>query len=400
MSYLVLDVETTIKNKGHPFTPSNKLCLVGTRYFRNSYKAPVERIFKIEYDNEPFGRQLQEIQELIDEHPIVVGFNIKFDLHWLRRYGIRFPDSMRVYDVQLGYFLHTFQEHGYPSLNEVCEAYGLGQKLDVVERDYWSKGIDTTEVPLDVLDPYLRGDLNLTDRAYHAQLEIFKDKPKLTKLHRLQCFDLLVLEEMEYNGILYDVEGSLVKAEQLERDLSGIRSDLDRVLDVPSGVVNWGSPDQLSSVLYGGDIEEQHKQTYLFTYKDPKREPVEKSRWITHTRSFPRLVHPLPRSELKKEGKWQTGGDTLSSLRATGKAKQIIALLLKYADLSKQCDYYAGIPKLIGEMEWSDNVLHGNLNQCVAVTGRLSSNKPNLQNMTEEVHDYIKSRFGSEVPHP
>jgi DNA polymerase I-like protein with 3'-5' exonuclease and polymerase domains len=44
------------------------------------------------------------------------------------------------------------------------------------------------------------------------------------------------------------------------------------------------------------------------------------------------------------------------------------------------------------EMEWGDYV-HGSYNQVVARTGRLSSNKPNMQNNPEVVDRMFISRF-------
>ena len=44
-------------------------------------------------------------------------------------------------------------------------------------------------------------------------------------------------------------------------------------------------------------------------------------------------------------------------------------------------------------MNWETNVLHGQLNQCVARTGRLSSSKPNLQNFDGEIKQLFGSRY-------
>jgi DNA polymerase I len=390
-----LDVETTTKNKGHPFTASNKLCLIG--HIWNRYTKPITHIGNIEYDESPFGHELELVQERInDDHPVLVGFNIKFDLHWLRRYGIKFPDSMRVHDCQLAYFLETHQKNRYPSLNEVAEYYGFEKKLSVVEEEYWNKGIDTPNIPVNILYDYLAQDLSLTERIYHKQLEFFEQNPKLRRLFNLQCQDLLVLEEMEWNGLRYDVGESLRRAADVDSRINGISSNLRQLSD--SVPVNWNSPEQISAVLYGGIIKEEKQVDYLFYYKDPKRKPVWKKQWITVEHTLPRLVEPLPNSSMKKENVFATGESILLELqtrkdcpRAAG---EIISLLLKLAELSKLNDYYKGIPKLIEEMEWEDGYIHGNLNQCSVVTGRLSSNKPNMQNMPAEVHELIVSRFG------
>lgn len=384
MGYLVVDVETTTKNNGHPFTQSNKLCLVGLR------GKDYEETFDIEYSAGPFGDHLHRIQHAIDESDILVGFNIKYDLHWLRRYGISLA-GVRVHDTQLCFFIQRRQQQRYPSLNEAGEYYGVGSK-DADAGTYWDRGVDTCDIPWDVLDGYNRQDLRLTEQVYLRQLRWLEENPKQAKLFELQCRDLLVLEEMEWNGLVYDTEESKKRSAEIGNRINTIVESLNGVVDdVP---VNWNSGEHVSAVLYGGVIRQDVREPFYFTYKDPKREGVWKERWVTKEFHCPRLVEPLKNTALAKEGVWQTGVPILRELQVSNeKAKSIIGLLSELADLSKQNDYYEGIPELIEEMEWEGNVLHGNLNQCVAVTGRLSSNKPNLQNMPEDVHECIRSRF-------
>ena len=144
MSYLVLDVETTISNKGNPFDKSNKLCMVGIM------AAEELAIFDIEYSVDPYKESLDRIQLAVDKCDVLVGFNIKFDLHWLARYGITFANK-RIWDCQLTEFILRSQTQSYPSLNGVAEYYDLGSKLDEVKENYWKNGIDTNKVPKDIL---------------------------------------------------------------------------------------------------------------------------------------------------------------------------------------------------------------------------------------------------------
>ena len=136
MSYLVLDVETTISNKGNPFDQSNKLMMVG---LLNDKEVGV---YDIEYSVDPYKELLDNIQLAVDAADVLVGFNIKFDLHWLKRYGIDFSKK-RVWDCQLVEFILRNQSAAYPSLNATAEYYDLGTKLDEVKENYWKNGIDT-----------------------------------------------------------------------------------------------------------------------------------------------------------------------------------------------------------------------------------------------------------------
>ena len=156
MSYLVLDVETTISNKGNPFDKSNKLCMVGLL-------TPEEYVvYDIEYSVDPYKESLERIQLAVDKCDVLVGFNIKFDLHWLRRYGIDFTGK-RIWDCQIVEYVLSNQELAYPSLNGTAEYYDLGSKLDEVKENYWKNGIDTDKVPQRNTADYLKRDVELTE---------------------------------------------------------------------------------------------------------------------------------------------------------------------------------------------------------------------------------------------
>jgi DNA polymerase-1 len=381
---LTIDTENTTKNKGHPFTPSNKCCVISLAVDNDS---PI--VLKIEYDLEPYGDSLNTLQKFIELSDTIVGFNLKYDLHWLRRYGIVFSGK-RIWDCQVAQFIIEHQLNPYPSLDSTAEFWKLGSKIDVVKNEYWDKGIDTCDIPYDILDTYARQDVNLTRDVYYKQQEYLSDKPKMRKLVTLDCLDLLVLEEMEWNGLVYDVDESLKLAKDLEDRAKDICDGLNKWIGVDG--INWNSGDQLSAVLYGGTIKFTSKKLVPFTYKDGR--VTQKLRSVVEEVTFPRLVEPLKKTELKKAGVFKTGADVLEELPAKGKVKEAIKWLLELADIEKQVGtYLKGIPKLIEEMEWENNTIHGNLNQCVAVTGRLSSNKPNLQNNPASIDLLFRSRY-------
>ena len=386
MNYLVIDTETTIKNKGHPFTPSNKLCVVGIK----SNKI-VNLCLKIEYDDEPFGTELHELQEWINDADLIVFFNAKFDLHWLRRYGI-YLHNKHIWDCQLAHFLITNQSHPFPGLNDVSSYYNLGQKLDVIKEEFWNKGIDTPEIPWLILTEYLYKDLDLTEQIYLKQKEEFENKyPEKKRLLSIENQDLFVLEEMEWNGIQYDVENSIKEGSLLEEEIKKDIHSLNSI--VGYDFINWNSGDDLSAVLYGGKIGLTSKISDG-VFKTGKRAGLEKFKNVYTEVILPRLVTPTKGSELKKEGFWETNKKTLQSLKAKGKAKKILDIVLNLSKKEKELGTYLyGIPNLIKEMEWEDNIIHGNLNKCVVITGRLSSTKPNMQNLSPKAKALIKSRF-------
>jgi DNA polymerase I-like protein with 3'-5' exonuclease and polymerase domains len=386
MKILTFDTETTTRNKGNPYDRTNRLVNIG-------WKCGNGAVF-VDYPSD--GRPSQRTSDAFNMADVVVGFNLKFDLAWTRRWlNITVQDHQRVYDCQLAWFILTNQQHRYPSLNQVAEYFGLGQKIDVIKEEYWSKGIDTPDIPRDVLDGYLIQDVELTYQVYQCLQEAMPASKK--KLVQLAMMDLLVLHEMEWNGLLYDKEKSLELAEEENRKLADIDKKLLDIVGVEG--INFGSGQQLSAILYGGTIVKEEKEDYLFTYKDPKKVPVIKQRKVERQFHLPRLVEPLPKTETKNETKtgetvYFTNEPTLKSLKAKGKAKQIIDLVLERAKIEKVVSsYYTGIPKLMTEMNWPENEVHGNLNQCTAVTGRLSSDKPNLQNLDKNGKKLFYSRY-------
>lgn len=384
MNPLVIDCETTTFEKGHPFAQRNKLCLVGT------FNGINHVVSSIEYRDDPYGPDLLRIQQAIIVSDLLVFFNAKFDLHWLRRYGIDFKDK-KIWDLQYAHFCLTGQEIKYPSLDGVLNYYQLPLKYDKVKLEYWDRNIDTPEIPLDVLEPYLKQDCVSEWKVFQKQIEELKDKPQLKKLIWYGCQDILVTEEMEWNGLKFDLELSLKLGEEC---LDKIR-EIDRKLGVVFGdypFVNWNSGDHLSAILYGGVLKYKGRESVSRVLKDGRVSVRERD--VVKEVTLPTLVEPLKGTNLKKEGYYETNEGVLKSLKAYGKAKAIISLVLERAKIDKELGtYYNGFPKLYKEKDWTDSILHGQLNHCVTKTGRLSSSAPNQQNLSEGIKQCLISRF-------
>ena len=385
MRSLILDVETTISNKGNPFDETNKLCYIGL--FDTDAST-----YSIEYDDQPYRTRLEEVQAKIDEADVLVGFNIKFDLHWIRKYGINIVGK-RVWDCQLVHFILTGQQHPYPSLNGVSAYYDLGSKLDIIADDYWKNGIDTDKIPKDLLEDYLKQDLLLTQKVYEKQMEEFASSAKnMQRLISLHNQDLVILEEMEFNGLLFDENSSTILAGELEEQIAVIDKILMEYHDLVE--FNPNSTEHVSSLLYGGTIKVKRREA-IGVFKTGERKGQTKERWAEHEIKFPRLINPIKGSELTKEGFFSTDDQTLKSLKTRSRyAKDLVEVLLKRATLEKRLTaYYKGLVDLRKEMNWHEGRLHGQLNQCVARTGRLSSSKPNLQNFDGEIKTLFGSRY-------
>lgn len=373
---VVVDVETTTTNKGNPHTAKNKCVTIQVKEGAGAVKV---------FTSEDFVLALP----ILLRGSVIVGFNLKFDLAWLERV-LGFKAKV-VWDCQLAEFIFSNQTWKYPDLNRTLLNYGFEPKLDKV-KEYWDQGIDTDQIPLDILKEYGAYDVEGTYNVFLKQVELFQTtRQNQLKLFRLHCNDLLVLQEMESNGILYDVPSSLALAQDLTKQVDKIESQLR---EFTNGIpINFDSRDHMSSFLYGGTIKEETRLPVGFYQTGAKvgqvRYKIIKKEYI-----LPRLIEPPKGSELKKEGYFSTDEATLLVVKTNKVGKFIIGKVLERSKLCKlRSTYLEGLPNTIKEMDWLNTILYSNLNQCVATTGRLSSTKPNQQNFPPEAKTFCISRY-------
>lgn len=373
---LTVDVECTTFEKGNVFSNKNHLVSIHIK----DGDEPTQCFFQDTFTRAAY---------LLEKGDLWITFNGKFDINWIRRtLGITPPS---VWDVQLAEFLFSCQLSKFISLNETANKYGFELKKDKV-KELWDKGIDTDQIDRAILMEYGNYDVDLTYACFKEQVKQFNaEKQHQFKLFRLHCNDLLVLADIEFNGIFYDCEASLKKVEELEKEIERI----DNVIrEFTNGIpINLNSTYHKSVLLYGGTISQDIKLP-IGEFKTGSRAGQTKYKTFEKLHTLPRLVEPLKGSELGKEGYFSTDEPTLVSLKANKTAKWVIKQLLDRAGLVKLCStYLTGLPKLIEKMDWPKQILHTNLNQAVVVTGRLSSTKPNVQNQPPEVKQFCTTRF-------
>lgn len=372
MKLLALDTETTTHNKGNPYDKRNRLVCIS---FARDGSSGAVRMDDLGY-----------VVRLIEDIDLVIGFNFKFDLAWLRQVGVYQLNSKQIWDVQIAEFILSNQTNRFPSLNETCERYGLETKSDVVKTEYWDKGIDTDKIPWDVLENYATRDAELTLECYHAQRKLMT--PAQVKLCFLMCQDLKILQEMEANGIPFDEQLCTTRAKEVDDKISTIEGKLKAIY--PTVPINFASNDHLSAFLYGGIVKEDGKEHIGFFKSGAKAgQPKYKNIIIEHR--LPRVYQPLKGSEMAKAGNFATDEATLRKLKGN---KSLVNMLLELAKLQKlNGTYYNGLIKLRKEMNWEEGMIHGNFNQTTAQTGRLSSSRPNLQNFASELQDIFISKY-------
>ena len=157
-----------------------------------------------------------------------------------------------------------------------------------------------------------------------------------------------ILSEMEWHGVHLDTS----YYGELEKEFTKITEDINKkVFEICGKEVNLKSPKQVGQLLFE-DLS-------------------------------------LPIIKKTKTGA-STDSSVLEALAAMGES-EIPELILKYREIEKlNSTYVKTLPELVHE----DKKLHTHFNQHVAQTGRLSSDKPNLQNIPIRTDNGRKLRKG------
>lgn len=325
---------------------------------------------------------LSALRKGMEQAKLIIGHNLKFDLHWAARNKVFPNEKVRLWDTQIAEFIISGQQHTYPSLDECLAKYGLPAKDDKIA-EYWALGIDTQDIPIDELQFYNDLDVDLTYQLYLKQLAVMTKEQ--IRLCYVMGLDLIVLQEMEANGIKFDTELCQQKAKETSIELAQITKDILAFCPTPD--INLDSGQHLSCFLYGGKFDVDYVTEVEAIYKSGSRkgETYLKNQHDIKVFNCEGLFKPLPKSETKLKKKigdeevtiYFTNEKTLQKLRKPTKThKRIIELILRRAELGKLLEtYYGALPALIETMEWG-GYLYGQYNQVGARTGRLSSNKP------------------------
>jgi len=302
------------------------------------------------YVSIPDGRDtainiLQQFQPVFDRQDILwIGQNIKYDLTILKWYG--FELKGKIFDTMLAHYV--IEPDGKRNMDILSIKY-LGYEPVSIETLIGKKGknqLSMRDVPIEQVKEYAAEDADVTLQLKHAFYPML-DKQQVRRVFEEVENPLVnVLVDMEIEGVGIDTNFLRDYSKELERE---IKIAEDSVYKQAGIVFNLGSPKQLGEVLFDKmKLDDKAKKT--------------------------------------KTGQYATGEDVLTKLR---NKHQIVDDILIFRELSKlKSTYVDALPTMINPRTGR---VHTNFNQAIAVTGRLSSVDPNLQNIP------IRTERGREI---
>lgn len=321
---------------------ANKATLVGISFSWNigeAYYLPIsEDVAKAKETLEKFN-SLWHKQELT-----WVGHNIKYDLLILKWYGITIQGL--VYDTMIAHYI--IDPDAKQTMDTLSARY-LNYEPIHIEELIGPKGKsqkNMRDVAIEIVKEYAAEDADITLQLKSKFDKFLSESNFNYLLDNIENPLVKVLVDMEFNGVAIDIPFLEKYSEILSADIKLAEENVYKEAGLN---FNLASPKQLGEVLF------EHLKL------DAKAKKT-------------------------KTGQYATGEDILQKLRNKHK---IIDDILNFRELSKLKNTYVDtLPSLVNS---KSGRVHTSFNQAVVVTGRLSSNNPNLQNIP------IKSDRGREI---
>ncbi len=288
----------------------------------------------------PLNDVLAKLKPILENPQIKkIVQNAKFDYSVLANYGIQVQGI--AYDTMLeSYVLNSTQRHDMDSMAKRYLKYKTITYDELTKVGRKQSSIDTIDI--EKTTQYAAEDADITLQLHQKLWPQLEKNEKLTKLFSdIEMPLAIILANMERTGVLVDAE----QLKAYSKELNKILKDTEEELQFLAGEkFNPGSPKQIQAILF-----DKHQLPVL--KKTPKGDPSTSEEVLNELAN----TYVLPRKILYYRG--------LAKLKNT---------------------YTDKLPLMISPI---DHRIHTNYNQIGTVTGRLSSNDPNLQNIpvrTEE----------------
>jgi len=270
---------------------------------------------------------------LESDAPQKVGQNIKYDMHVLANHGITLRGV--VDDTMLeSYVLEAHRTHGMDAL--------AGRHLNRTTITYeevagkGAKAIGFDQVALDVATTYAAEDADVTLQLHRTLWPAIEASERLRHIYRnIEMPTLQVLYDMERHGVLLDRDRLRAQSQQLAEQLMELERQAHELAGQP---FNLGSTKQLGEILF-------ERLGLPVVKKTPAGKPSTDESVLEKLA----LDYPLPKVLLQWRG--------LAKLKST---------------------YTDKLPEMVDP---KTGRVHTTYSQAVAITGRLASSDPNLQNI-------------------
>ncbi len=286
-------------------------------------------------DRESCITLLKKFQVLFnDTTKVWVGQNVKYDMLMLKWYGFELKGN--IFDTMLAHYV--IEPDGKRSMDALSAKY-LGYEPVHIEELIGKKGKgqgNMRDVEVEKIKEYAAEDADITLQLKNVFLPQLKTKSVEKVFYEVENPLVKVLTDMEFEGIRIDESFLNDYSKQLEVDA---KKSEELVYEQAGVRFNLASPKQLGEVLF-------------------------------------EKLQLDPKAKKTKTGQYATGEDVLAKLAVNNK---ICDDILAFRELTKLKNTYVdALPELINK---KTGRVHTSYAQAVAVTGRLSSINPNLQNI-------------------
>ncbi len=329
-----IDTETTGIN-------ANDVELVGLSF---SYKE--HEGFYIPIADEAAAKKILALFEpLFKSKDIIwIGQNLKYDFLVLKWYGVELLG--KTFDTMLAHYV--IEPEGRRSM-DLLSAQFLGYEPISITTLIGKKGKNQgtmRDAPLDQVTEYAAEDADITFQLKSCFTPLIKKRGVEKVFNEVENPLVRVLVDMEYEGVKVDIDFLNEYSKVLEVDA---KISEERVYEQAGVRFNLASPKQLGEVLFD-------------------------------------ILKLDAKAKKTKTGQYATGEDVLQKMAAKHK---IVDDILNFRELTKlKSTYVDSFPELINS---KTGRVHTSYAQAVAVTGRLSSTNPNLQNIP------IRTERGREI---
>ena len=331
--YCAIDTETNSLNIEKAKLVGISLCYDETY----SYYIPLNHLSK--ETSKKIEEQLDEdyvLEKLkvICENPSIlkIGQNIKYDLRILNKYNISInsvADTMLMsYALDNGIIKHNMDDLAFNHLqhNTIKFKEIVGSGKNEITFDY---------VELNTAVDYAAEDALITLRLFNLLFPRVK-KEKNEFIYREIDLPLIdVLSSMEKNGIKVDKDYLKKLSDEFEKESKSLEK---KIYNLSKKEFNISSPKQLGEILF--------------------------------------LDLKIPGGKKTKSGNFSTDSSTLNDLVSRG--HNIASFVLEWRELTKLKSTYTNA---LQEQVDKNNRVHTSYGLANTLTGRLSSNDPNLQNI-------------------